>query len=281
MYINKLTSPILIIAYKEICDSSRNRWLAFMGSMFLLLSLSVSFAGSAVTGSLYLPEIDALMSSLSTISVFIIPLAAILLSYDAFVGEDESGTLLLLLSYPLTRMQILFGKLLGHMTVMLLATGVAFGITAVLLLLLGEHYHKVDLISAFVQFLVSSNLLALTFILISYIVSLKSTEKAKAIGGLLLVWFLFVLIYDLILLTILVSDFSFANQYVINALIAMSPTDLYRAINLVAIDGNSASGSLAMLASSDWGLASMYALLFAWIGTLTAISHRIFKHKPL
>ncbi|WP_028767695.1 ABC transporter permease [Shewanella fidelis] len=281
MLITRLTSPVLIIAYKEICDSSRNRWLAFMGSMFLVLSLSVSFAGSAVTGSLYLPEIDSLMSSLSTISVFIIPLAAILLCYDSFVGEDESGTLLLLLSYPLTRLQILLGKLLGHVIVMLVATGAAFGLTALLLLMLGEHYDKGELIAAFAQFLLSSNLLALTFILISYIVSLKSTEKAKAIGGLLLIWFLFVLIYDLILLTILVSDFSFADQYVINALIAMSPTDLYRAINLVAIDGNNASGSLAMLASSDWGLASLYGLLLLWISSLTLISHRIFKYKPL
>ncbi|MDR8525317.1 MULTISPECIES: ABC transporter permease [Shewanella] len=281
MLITRLTSPVLIIAYKEICDSSRNRWLAFMGSMFLVLSLSVSFAGSAVTGSLYLPEIDSLMSSLSTISVFIIPLAAILLCYDSFVGEDESGTLLLLLSYPLTRLQILLGKLLGHVIVMLVATGAAFGLTALLLLMLGEHYDKGELIAAFAQFLLSSNLLALTFILISYIVSLKSTEKAKAIGGLLLIWFLFVLIYDLILLTILVSDFSFADQYVINALIAMSPTDLYRAINLVAIDGNNASGSLAMLASSDWGLASLYGLLLLWISSLTLLSHRIFKYKPL
>lgn len=281
MKMNRPRSPILIIAYKEICDSSRNRWLAFMGSMFLLLSLSVSFAGSAVTGSLYLPELNSLMSSLSTISVFIIPLAAILLCYDSFVGEEEAGTLLLLLSYPLTRSQIIFGKLLGHITVMLVATGFAFGFTAALLLLVGEQYHSAELVAAFAQFLLSSNLLALTFILLSYIVSLKCTEKAKAIGCLLLLWFLFVLIYDLLLLTLLVSDFSFANQYLINILIAMSPTDLYRAINLVAIEGDGASGGLAMIATTDWGLSAMYALFLLWIVSLTFISHRIFKRKPL
>ncbi|ACA88719.1 copper ABC transporter, permease protein [Shewanella woodyi ATCC 51908] len=280
MNIYRPRSPIFIIAYKEICDSSRNRWLAFMGCMFLLLSLSVSFAGSAVTGSLYLPELDSLMSSLSTISVFIIPLAAILLCYDSFVGEEESGTLLLLLSYPLTRSQIIFGKLLGHITVMLVATGFAFGLTAALLLLVGEQYHSGELVMAFAQFLLSSNLLALTFILLSYIVSLKCTEKAKAIGCLLLLWFLFVLIYDLLLLTLLVSDFSFANQLLINVLIAMSPTDLYRAINLVAIEGEGAN-SLAMIVSTDWGLSAMYLLFLLWIVVLTFISHRIFKGKPL
>ncbi|MCG9728425.1 ABC transporter permease [Shewanella sp. Isolate13] len=281
MQMNRLKSPILIIAHKEICDSSRNRWLTFMGSIFLLLSLSVSFAGSAVTGSLYLPELDSLMSSLSTISVFIIPLAAILLCYDSFVGEEEAGTLLLLLSYPLTRSQIIFGKLLGHITVMLTATGVAFGLTAALLLLVGEQYDGGELVAAFMQFLLSSNLLALTFILLSYIVSLKCTEKAKAIGCLLLLWFLFVLIYDLLLLTLLVSDFSFANQFLINILIAMSPTDLYRAINLVAIEGEGATGSLAMIATTDWGLSAMYGLFLLWITSLTFISHRIFKRKPL
>ncbi|RTR31296.1 ABC transporter permease [Shewanella atlantica] len=278
---NKLTSPVLIIAAKEICDCSRNHWMGFMGSIFLLLSLSVTFAGSAVTGSLYLPDLASLMSSLSTISVFIIPLAAILLSYDSFVGEDESGTLLLLLSYPLTRSQILCGKLLGHMTVMLLATGFSFGLTAILLLLIGEQYQASELIAAFAQFLLSSNLLALTFILFSYIVSLKSTEKAKAVGCLLLVWFLFVLIYDLLLLTILVSDLSFVNQYVVNILIALSPTDLYRAINLMAIDGGDARGSLAMISQSDWGLAGTYALMLSWIAVLSWISHGVFKRKRL
>ncbi|MGS0727633.1 ABC transporter permease, partial [Shewanella sp. 0m-11] len=101
-----LTSPVCVIAKKEIQDSLRNRWVLFISLIFLILSLSVTFAGSAVAGHLALPQLDALISSLSTISVFIIPLAAMLVSYDAFVGEDESGTLLLLLSYPITRLQI-------------------------------------------------------------------------------------------------------------------------------------------------------------------------------
>ncbi|WP_394147725.1 ABC transporter permease [Shewanella atlantica] len=278
---NRPASPVLIIAAKEIRDSSRNHWFGFMAGIFLLLSLSVTFAGSAAGGSLHLPTLVSLMSSLSTLSVFIIPLAAILLSYDSFVGEDESGTLLLLLSYPLSRTQILGGKLLGHMAVMLLATSFSFGLTAMLLLLIGEQYQVVGLIGAFAQFLLSSNLLALIFILFSYIVSLKCTEKAKAVGCLLLVWFLFVLIYDLLLLAILVSDLSFVNQYIVNALIAFNPTDLYRAINLMAVEGGDAGGSLAVIAQSDWGVSGMYLLMLLWIALLSWISHRIFQRKHL
>ena len=38
--------------------------------------------------------------SLSSLTIFLLPLIALLISYDAVVGEMERGTMLLLLSYP-------------------------------------------------------------------------------------------------------------------------------------------------------------------------------------
>lgn len=276
-----VTSPIWVIANKELRDSLRNRWILFMGSIFMLLSLSVTFAGSAVTGELALPPLANLMSSLSTTAVFIIPLAAILLSYDSFVGEQEAGTLLLLLSYPVSRTQILLGKLVGHSLVMLITTSCAFGITAGLLLLVGSQYSVSDVVSVFSQFIVSSNLLAVTFILIGYIVSLRATEKAKAVAGLLFVWFLLVLIYDLLLLTVLVSDVAFMDKQLLNVLIALNPTDLYRAMNLVALDNSSSGAALSMIADIDLGRATMYLLMLCWISVLLIFSQKSFSRKPL
>ena len=54
------------------------------------------------------------MTSVVTLGVFLIPLIAVLISYDAFVGEQEHGTLILLLTYPLSRTALLTGKLLGQ-----------------------------------------------------------------------------------------------------------------------------------------------------------------------
>lgn len=54
------------------------------------------------------------MTSVVTLGVFLIPLIAILISYDAFVGEQEHGTLILLLTYPLSRTALLTGKLFGQ-----------------------------------------------------------------------------------------------------------------------------------------------------------------------
>ena len=274
-----LMSPVCVIAKKEIQDSLRNRWVLFISLIFLILSLSVTFAGSAVAGHLSLPELNALISSLSTISVFIIPLAAMLASYDAFVGEDESGTLLLLLSYPISRTQILMGKLVGHSLIMSATISFAFGVTLVLLLLLGDNYQPQLLLVQFGQFIFSSILLAIAFILLGYIVSLKSSEKAKAVASVLFVWFMFVLIYDLLLLTILVADLSFFNQYIINALIALNPTDLYRAINLIGME--TGNGSLDLFASSAWGLSALYGIMLLWVVILAVITGQIFKRRSL
>lgn len=274
-----LHKPVLVIAKKEIRDSLRNRWVVFISLIFLLLSLSVTFASSAVVGQLSLPELNLLISSLSTISVFIIPLAAMLVSYDAFVGEDESGTLLLLLSYPLSRFQILLGKLIGHSVIMSFTICFAFGLTAILLLMFGENYDIAATISQFGQFIFTSILLAITFILLGYIVSLKATEKAKAVATVLFVWFLFVLIYDLLLLTLLVADLAFINQYIINLLIALNPTDLYRAINLIGTDAGSAS--LAIISASDWGKTGLYIVMGLWLVGLAFVDNFIFGRRQL
>jgi len=274
-----LHKPVLVIAKKEIRDSLRNRWVVFISLIFLLLSLSVTFASSAVVGQLSLPELNLLISSLSTISVFIIPLAAMLVSYDALVGEDESGTLLLLLSYPLSRFQILLGKLIGHSVIMSFTICFAFGLTAILLLMFGENYDIAATISQFGQFIFTSILLAITFILLGYIVSLKATEKAKAVATVLFVWFLFVLIYDLLLLTLLVADLAFINQYIINVLIALNPTDLYRAINLIGTDAG--SGSLAIISASDWGKTGFYIVMGLWLVGLAFVANFIFGRRQL
>ena len=55
------------------------------------------------------------------------PLIALLLSFDAVAGEAERGTLLLLLAHPVARWQVVAGKFLGHLAVLVVATLVGYG----------------------------------------------------------------------------------------------------------------------------------------------------------
>jgi hypothetical protein len=59
-----------------------------------------------------------------------VPLLALLMSFDAIAGEVERGTLPLLLTYPVSRLKILLGKLLAHIAILALATGLGYGLAA-------------------------------------------------------------------------------------------------------------------------------------------------------
>lgn len=274
---------IQTIAIKEFKDNQRNRWLWLMTGILSILSLCVSFMGSVVSGSLVVLEPAQIFSGLVTLTVFILPLGAILLSYDSFVGERESGTLLLLMTYPLARWHLICGKLLGHTYVITSACFFGFGLTALSLLVLGAEHSRVPFVIGFVHLICSGILLSLVFVLLGYWVSLCVREKTKALGILLLLWFLLVLVYDLVLLTALVGMADLLNRHLFNLLILINPTDLFRALNLLAspADTLSAKGSLALIAQTGIGLPQMYCLFGVWLGILLLCCCWIFKRQEI
>jgi Cu-processing system permease protein len=271
------------IAAKEFKDNLRNRWLWMMAGILLLLSLCVSFMGSAVSGNLVVFEPAQILSGLVTLSVFMLPLGAILLSYDSFVGEKESGTLLLLLTYPLARWHLVCGKFLGHACVMTIACILGFGLTGLILISLGDTQAQLSIAIGFSHLIMSSILLSLVFVLLGYWISLCVREKAKALGILLILWFVLVLVYDLILLSAVVGMSEMFNRTVFNLLILLNPTDLFRALNLLATpsDTLAAKSSLTLLAQTGLGLPLMYGLLGGWIGALLLCCSWIFKYQEI
>lgn len=276
-------SLIVTIAAKEFKDNLRNRWLWMMTGILLLLSLSVGFMGSSISGSLVIFEPAQILSGLVTLSVFMLPLGAILLSYDSFVGEKESGTLLLLLTYPLARWHIVCGKLLGHAGVLAVACILGFGITGFILGMLSEVHIRLSILIGFIHLISSGILLSLVFVLLGYWISLMVREKAKALGILLVLWFALVLIYDLVLLTALVGLADTLNRTLFNVLILLNPSDLFRALNLLAGQSETlaAKSSLALIAQTGIGLPLMYGSLMCWIGLLLLGCFWIFNHQDI
>ena len=51
-----------------------------------------------------------IVASLTALGVYLVPLLALLMRFDAIAGEVERGTLPLLLAYPASRAEILLGK---------------------------------------------------------------------------------------------------------------------------------------------------------------------------
>ena len=71
------------------------------------------------------------------------------------------------------------------------------------------------------------------------------------------------------------------DKPLLNILIALNPTDLYRAMNLVAVDAKGTGAALSMIADIDLSLSVMYLLMLGWISSLLFISQKLFSGKPL
>ena len=97
-----------------------------------LFTVVLTFAGGAPVGTLGVDPLLVAVTSITTLSVYLIPLIGLLLSFDAIAGEAERGTLALNLTYPLSRGEILIGKFLAHFMVLAFAIAVGLGLTAAL-----------------------------------------------------------------------------------------------------------------------------------------------------
>jgi len=126
-------TQIFTIAAKEFRDRMRNRWVLAVALVFTVFSLVIAYFGGAQQGAVGFRSIEFTIASLVSLVIYLIPLIALLLGFDAIVGERERGSLDLLLSLPITRLELLLGKYLGLAAALALSTLAGFGMVAVLL----------------------------------------------------------------------------------------------------------------------------------------------------
>ena len=273
---------IWTIARKELYDSFRNRWLMAISIVFATLALGIAWFGAAAAGHVGYASTPATIASLASLGIFLIPLIALLLAYDAIVGEDEGGTLLLLLTYPLSRTQLLLGKFLGHGLTLALATLIGFGVAGVAIALLVEDVDIGSLLVAMLRFIASTVLLGWGFIALAYVVSVRVSEKPVAAGLALAIWFFFVLIFDLMLLGILVASEGRFSADLMPWLLLLNPTDIYRLLNIVAFDAAAQlSGVLSLGADLPFGAGGLWAALIMWFAVPLMGALLLFQHRRI
>jgi Cu-processing system permease protein len=241
---------ILLIAGKEIQESLRNRWVLAATLLLAALALALTLLGSAPTGTVGVRALDVVIVSLSSLTIILLPLVALLISHDAIVGEIERGTMLLLLSYPVGRWQVLLGKFSGHFAILAFATVLGYGAAALVLAATGAAINP-DSLAAFAMMIGSSVLLGAVFIAIGYLVSALVRERATAAGIAIGIWLFLVVIYDMALLGLLVVDQGRTiSAGILNVLLLANPTDVYRMFNLASSANVSLFSGMAGLADA-------------------------------
>ena len=196
-------NSVSVICAREILLAIRNRWVLATTLLLAALSLSLVFLGSAPTGHVGVGALDVVIVSLTSLSIFLVPLIALLIAHDAIVGEAERGTLPLLLSYPVRRWQVMVRKFSEPrpLSSCLLAI-IGYGAAAVALAVTGDDFLRQSLV-AFMVMVGSSVLLGAVFIAVGYLISTLAPDRGTAAGAAMRVWLLLVLLYDMALLGIL------------------------------------------------------------------------------
>lgn len=242
------------IVLLELRERLRDRWVVVIAGLFALLSAAVSaYAGGASEGG-------AAMSgpSLATLASLFVPLVALVLGYDAIVGERERNTLGLLLSLPGSRVEIVAAKYFGRALGLIVAVSVGMG-AAWLATSGGEAETLSKLIGP-------TLLLGLVFLSIGFFVSSVTQRTSTAAAAVIAIWFLLVFFYDLGLVALMVSTEGTVGNGLLGWLAIINPTGAYRVWLMSEFGGPDVLGELGIGAAAM----SPMARILPWVLWLIA-----------
>lgn len=269
---------ILTLAVKEFRDGLRNKWVGGATLLLAALGFAITFLGSSPTGLLDVKPLAVTVVSISSLTIFLVPLIALLLGYDAIVGEADRGCLLLMLTYPLSRLELILGKFIGHASILAFATLIGYGSAGVAAAMAGSG--DVASWQAFASLLFSSVLLGLSFLAIAYLVSVTAAERSTAAGVAIGVWLLFVLVYDLALMGLLTASKGRVGGEVFPYLLLLNPADAYRLFNLTSFENvRKISGMAGLAASAHFPPAVLILALLLWIGGPLSAAIAVFERR--
>ncbi|MAE95733.1 MAG: hypothetical protein CL910_13840 [Deltaproteobacteria bacterium] len=242
----------LALALHELSERIRDRWVLVISVLFALLASGVSLYGRIAQA-----DLEALTGpSLVTLTALLVPLVALVLSHDAIVGERDRNTLGLLLSLPVSRLEVVAAKYLGRSVALTLAVVVGLGAA------MGAGGPSG--LRTLVALMGPTILLGLAFLSLGMLVSACTRRQITATSIVVVTWFLLVFFYDLALLGILVISDGAVSQQTISSLVVANPAGLYRLQMMQVFAGPELLRSLGMTVA----LPSPGTLGLLWTGWL-------------
>jgi Cu-processing system permease protein len=106
----------------------------------------------------------------------------------------------------------------------------------------------------------------------------RGTAAGIAVG----VWLLMVLVFDMALLGILVVDQGrIVSAPVLEALLFLNPTDLYRLTNLTGFNVSQFSGMAGLAGTASTGIGALLLGLVVWIAAPLGLATAFFARREL
>ena len=137
---------------------------------------------------------------------------------------------------PITRGELLLGKYLGLAAALTFSTVAGFGLVALVL------SAQLDLNALFhyFGFMASSVLLGCAFLSLAVMLSVFASDRTRASGLAIAMWFFFVLVFDLLLLgALVVTGGELGGKWgseIFPYLLLLNPADVFRILNIFALE---------------------------------------------
>jgi ABC-type transport system involved in multi-copper enzyme maturation permease subunit len=273
-------SSVATVVKKEVSDNVRNKWIIVLTAIFAILTL----AASVLAGGGSLGGLEETVTSLMSISMILIPLIAIMLGYATISGEDEDGSLAVLLSYPIRRGEVFIGKFFGLAIVIALATSVGFGISGVAIGL----SKSATPWGNYAAFILLAVLLGVLYLSVSMCFSALFKRRVASLGAGILLFF-WSTIYGTVLMGIYfatggsMSDFTSMNPSIPDWFwnsIYLSPMDMNQTATMLVFNIERAFG-FAIDVPSFINLARILGAHLAWIAIPLVIAYVAFERRDI
>lgn len=271
---------IRAIAAHEFRIHIRSKWTLIFGLAFGALALAISYFGLVTAGLVGFQSFTRTSASLLNLVIYLVPLMAVTMAALSFTGEH--GAAELLFAQPVTRREILFGKIAGLFLSIAAATCFGFGMAGVVIAFNADS----DGAAAYLALIVLTLLLALVFLSLGTLVALVARKRARAFGHALFLWFFFVLFYDLLIMGLAFLLKERAANLVIFLSLFGNPADMTRIAALLAMGGTSIFGAagallLKFLGGPIVGGALLMAAMLVWVAGPLAIASRILEKQDI
>lgn len=290
------------IARKDFQDAVRSRGLLLLTVVFVVLFAAMAFfftdqlGAESARGARAAGEVtsDSFLRVLTNITRLLVPLIGIVVAYASVIGEQESGTLKLLLSLPHARLDVILGKFAGRSTVVTVPVVLGFLVAAPAFPLADIPFNTVN----YAGFALLTVLLGVVFVALAVGASAIARTSRQAVVSTVVAYAFFTLLWGQItsgLTSQLRTHTELSDQGLFKANLAIryfNPIAAYRSLTQTL----SGSGiQLAMFASPSrqqyrnaYGQLPAYlsdealvAYLLLWIVVALVAGYLVFDEKDL
>lgn len=255
-------ASVLTIARQELTVAIRNKWTAIFAAIFGVLVLAISYFGTMTIGEVGFQSFNRTTASLLSLVLYLIPIVALMMGTQSFLSGDDDE---MLFSQPVSRSEVLIGKMLGLYAAIVTATFLGFGLGGAVI----ASQTDTDDYLGYAIFVVLSLILALVFLSLSMVSTIACRRRAKAYGVALVIWFVFVIFYDLLVLGASMLFKERGANYFIFASLFGNPVDMTRVAGMLSLSGEEIFGAagaalLKFLGGEIQSVTLLIAALLFW-----------------